>query len=99
MVRPPRVGASPTARRAPSRWDGGARWPSVRKALRPSGAMAIVAARWSTRATTVVVTDTTYYYDDGTYYARAMSNGEVVYQVVAPPPGATIATLPAGCQS
>ena len=28
-----------------------------------------------------------------------MSGGEVAYQVVAPPPGAIITTLPAGCTS
>ena len=42
------------------------------------------------QATTVVVSNTTYYYDNGTYYSKAMSSGEVVYQVVQAPPGAII---------
>ena len=49
------------------------------------------------QATPVVVSDTTYHYDNGTYYAKAMSGGEVVYQVVEAPPGAIITTLQAGC--
>jgi hypothetical protein len=49
------------------------------------------------KAAPVPVGTTTYYYDSGTYYTRVMSNGEVVYQVVAPPQGAVIMTLPAGC--
>jgi uncharacterized protein DUF6515 len=43
------------------------------------------------------VNQTSYYYSDGTYYTRVSNGGEVVYQVVAPPAGAIIATLPAGC--
>ena len=50
-------------------------------------------------ATTVVVAGSTYYYHDNVYYTRVMSSGEVVYQVVAPPAGAIITTLPAGCTS
>ena len=48
-------------------------------------------------ATTVVVTGSTYYYHDNAYYTRVMSSGTVAYQVVAPPAGAIITTLPAGC--
>ena len=33
------------------------------------------------------------------YYTRVMTSGDVTYQVVAPPAGAIITTLPAGCQS
>jgi hypothetical protein len=51
------------------------------------------------QAAPVVVSSTTYYYDSGTFYTKAMHEGEVVYQVVAPPAGAVIATLPAGCTS
>ncbi|BCS30833.1 hypothetical protein TBR22_A00330 [Luteitalea sp. TBR-22] len=51
------------------------------------------------QATTVVVSSTTYYYDAGTFYTKAMHEGQVVYQVVAPPVGAVITTLPAGCTS
>ena len=45
-----------------------------------------------------MVSDTTYTYSDGAYYARVIQEGAVVYQVVPPPPGAIIATLPAGCK-
>lgn len=47
----------------------------------------------------VVVTETTYLYQDGVFYTKVMSSGTVVYQVVAPPAGAIITTLPAGCTS
>ena len=50
-------------------------------------------------ATTVVVTGSSYYYSEGTYYTRVISDGATVYQVVAPPAGAIITTLPAGCKS
>ena len=42
---------------------------------------------------------TTYLYENGTFYTKAMHEGQVVYQVVDPPPGAIIPTLPAGCTS
>ena len=48
-------------------------------------------------ATTVVVSGSTYYVHDNVYYTKVMSSGEVAYQVVEPPAGAPIATLPAGC--
>jgi hypothetical protein len=51
------------------------------------------------KAAPVVVSSTTYYYDSGTFYTKAMHEGQVVYQVVAPPAGAVITTLPAGCSS
>src|SRR5262245_55125963 len=41
----------------------------------------------------------TYYYDSGTFYTRVISNGSTVYQVVQPPAGAVVATLPSGCSS
>jgi hypothetical protein len=50
-------------------------------------------------AAPVVVSQTTYLYQDGVFYTKVMSSGAVVYQVVAPPAGAIIATLPAGCKS
>jgi hypothetical protein len=40
-----------------------------------------------------------YWYDSGTYYTRVISNGSMVYQVVAPPAGIVVSTLPAGCRS
>lgn len=49
------------------------------------------------QAAPVVVSNTTYYVDNGTYYTKAMHEGQVVYQVVEPPSGAVIPTLPAGC--
>src|SRR5688572_23179180 len=50
-------------------------------------------------ATTVVVSGSTYYVHDNVYYTKVMSSGQVAYQVVEPPAGAPIATLPAGCTS
>ena len=50
-------------------------------------------------AAPVAVAGSTYYYHDNVFYTRVMSNGAVVYQVVAPPAGAVIATLPADCKS
>ena len=41
----------------------------------------------------------TYYVQDNVYYTRVMTGGEIAYQVVGPPPGLIIATLPAGCSS
>ena len=41
--------------------------------------------------------DSSYYYDSGTYYTTAISNGAPAYQVVSPPAGIVIATLPGGC--
>ena len=41
----------------------------------------------------------TYYYHDNMYYTRVMTSGEVAYQVVEPPAGAIITTLPAGCKN
>ncbi len=43
------------------------------------------------------MTGSTYYYHDNVYYTRVMNGESVVYQVVEPPPGAIITTLPAGC--
>jgi hypothetical protein len=66
-----------------------------------AGAIAIgtLLAKPPAQAAPVVVSSTTYYYDNGTFYTKAMHEGQVVYQVVAPPPGAVIPTLPAGCTS
>jgi hypothetical protein len=50
-------------------------------------------------AAPVVVSGSTYYYHDDAFYTRVMTSGEVAYQVVEPPAGAIIATLPAGCTS
>jgi len=62
-------------------------------------AIGTMLAKPPAQAKPVVVTETTYYYHDNVYYTKAMSSGTVVYQVVAPPAGAIITTLPAGCQS
>ncbi len=50
-------------------------------------------------ATQVSAAGSSYYYSDGTYYTRVISDGNTVYQVVDPPAGVIITTLPAGCQS
>lgn len=62
-------------------------------------AIGTLLAKPPAQAAPVVVSNTTYYYDSGTFYTKAMHEGQVVYEVVAPPPGAVITTLPAGCQS
>ena len=62
-------------------------------------AIGTLLAKPPAQAAPVVVSSTTYYYDSGTFYTKAMHEGQVVYQVVAPPAGAVIATLPAGCTS
>jgi Family of unknown function (DUF6515) len=56
-------------------------------------------ARPPSGAVTVAVGGTSYWYGGGEYYTRVMSGNRMVYQVVAPPAGAIIATLPAGCRS
>lgn len=50
-------------------------------------------------ATTVVVDGSSYYYSDNAYYNRVMVGGTMSYQVVAPPVGIIIPTLPGGCSS
>jgi hypothetical protein len=50
-------------------------------------------------AAPVAVASSTYYYADNVFYTRVMSGSEVVYQVVEPPAGAIITTLPANCKS
>jgi len=60
-------------------------------------AIGTMLARPPKTTTTVVVSEATYYYADGAYYTRVMSEGTMVYQVVAAPAGAVITTLPAGC--
>jgi hypothetical protein len=56
-------------------------------------------ARPPRAAVTVRLGGATYWYDSGTYYTRVISNGSMVYQVVAPPAGIVIGTLPPGCRS
>jgi len=48
-------------------------------------------------AAPVSASGSTFYYDNGTYYTRVISDGATVYQVVEPPAGVVITTLPAGC--
>jgi len=69
-----------------------------------AGATALIAVgtmltRPPAAATTITVSGASYWYADGSYYTRVMTDGDVAYQVVAPPAGAIIATLPAGCKS
>lgn len=47
--------------------------------------------------TTVIVTGSTYYYSEGNYYEPVYHETQVAYQVVPPPTGAIITTLPTGC--
>jgi hypothetical protein len=60
-------------------------------------AIGTMLAKPPAKATTVVVAETSYYYHDNVFYTRVMSSGTVVYQAIAPPAGAIIVTLPAGC--
>ena len=62
-------------------------------------AIGTMLAKPPAQAKPVVVTETTYYYHDNVFYTKVMSSGTVVYQVVEPPAGAIITTLPTGCQS
>lgn len=62
-------------------------------------AVGTMLARPPQAAVTVSVGGTSYWYADGVYYTRVMSGGAMVYQVVGPPVGAVIRTLPAGCRS
>ena len=62
-------------------------------------AIGTLLAKPPAQAAPVVVSSTTYLYENGTFYTKAMHEGQVVYQVVEPPPGAIIPTLPAGCTS
>lgn len=62
-------------------------------------AVGTMLARPPAAAVTISVGGASYWYQGGSYYTRVMSNGAMVYQVVAPPAGAIIATLPGGCRS
>ena len=62
-------------------------------------AVGTMLARPPTAAVTVSVGSSSYWYADGAYYTRVMSGGAVVYQVVSPPVGIIIPTLPIGCSS
>jgi hypothetical protein len=62
-------------------------------------AVGTMLARPPTAAATVTYSGSSYWYGNGVYYTRVISNGQTVYQVVAPPPGIVITTLPAGCSS
>jgi Family of unknown function (DUF6515) len=62
-------------------------------------AIGTMLARPPAAATPLPVAGSTYYYHDNVFYTRVMSSGTVVYQVVAPPAGAIITTLPAACKS
>jgi Family of unknown function (DUF6515) len=68
-------------------------------AIGVAGGIAIgtLLAKPPAQAAPVVVSETTYLYENGTFYTKSMHEGQVVYQVVEPPPGAVIPTLPAGC--
>ena len=73
-------------------------WRAV-AAVGTSIAIGTMLAKPPAAATTVVVSGSTYYYHDNTYYTRVMSGPDVTYQVVGPPAGAIITTLPGNCQS
>src|SRR5262245_9158499 len=62
-------------------------------------AVGTMLARPPAAAVTVTVSGSSYWYSDGAYYTRVMSGGAVVYQVVTPPVGVVITTLPVGCSS
>ena len=60
-------------------------------------AVGTMLARPPAAATVVAYGGSSYYYDSGTYYTTAISNGAPAYQVVSPPAGIVISTLPGGC--
>jgi hypothetical protein len=60
-------------------------------------AVGTMLARPPAAAVAVAVGPTSYWYYDNVFYTRVISGGSVAYQVVGPPAGAIIATLPAGC--
>jgi hypothetical protein len=62
-------------------------------------AVGTMLARPPRAAVTVTVGGSSYWYADGAYYTRVMSSGSMVYQVVGPPVGVIIPTLPGGCRS
>jgi hypothetical protein len=62
-------------------------------------AVGTMLARPPRAAVTITAGGSSFWYADGAYYTRVMSGGAVAYQVVAPPVGAVIVSLPAGCRS
>lgn len=62
-------------------------------------AVGTLLAKPPAQSTPVAVSGTTYYYDNTNFYSKGMYDGQVVYQVVAPPPGVVVTTLPAGCST
>jgi hypothetical protein len=62
-------------------------------------AVGTMLARPPRAAVTVAVGGSSYWYADGTYYTRVVSGGSMAYQVVGPPAGIIIPTLPGGCKS
>jgi hypothetical protein len=62
-------------------------------------AVGTMLSRPPTAAVTMTVAGSSYWYADGAYYTRVVSGGSMVYQVVTPPVGAVIVTLPAGCST
>jgi hypothetical protein len=62
-------------------------------------AVGTMLARPPRAAVTVSYSGSTYWYEGGAYYTRVVSGGSMVYQVVAPPAGIVITTLPPSCTS
>jgi hypothetical protein len=62
-------------------------------------AVGTMLARPPRAAVTVSVGGSSYWYADGAYYTRVVSGGAMTYQVVGPPAGIVIPTLPGGCKS
>ena len=60
-------------------------------------AIGTMLARPPSRAVMMTVGGSSYWYADNAYYTRVYSGGALAYQVVAPPAGAIIPTLPGGC--
>jgi hypothetical protein len=62
-------------------------------------AVGTMLARPPRAAVTVTYSGSSYWYEGGVYYTRVISGGTTVYQVVTPPAGIVITTLPVGCSS
>jgi len=60
-------------------------------------AVGTMLARPPAAAVTMTVGGSSYWYHDNVYYTRVFNGGAVAYQVVGPPAGAIIPTLPGGC--
>ena len=60
-------------------------------------AFGVMLATLPDNSDTVIVEGDTYYYNNNTYYQEVADQGEIVYEVIPPPIGAVVVTLPPDC--